>query len=105
MSGITGPLVARATVTAVSGGAAIPFSGVTTRRIRDAAIVQLVAVAGYNADVEFSTGTGAPRVLVPDDTEAPDTYVFYQGPGVNAPLTAYAASSTPVDVLLYKMRT
>lgn len=103
MSLITGPLLARIAVTATSGGASFARA-IQDLSLRPAANIRLVVAHGYNADLEFSTGGSAPKVPVPDDTSAPDNYIFYDGAVASAPTTAYAATNTAIEVLVYQLR-
>lgn len=71
----------------------------------DGDIVALAVQHGYNADLEFSANeAGTHRITVPDDTASPDNYTFWYGPVLNAPIYAFAAASTSIDVMVFKVR-
>jgi hypothetical protein len=96
-------LLARVSVTATAGGALIPLP----QDIDNGQIIMLAVVGGYNADLEFATAaSGAPKVPVFDDTGVTPVAnnTFWIGPAREAPLVAFAAAATAIEVLVISVR-
>lgn len=96
-------IAARVTLSADVTGTLIPLPD----SIGDGQIIELVLVAGYNADLEFAAAaTGAPKLPVWDDTgvtpKANNT--FWVGPKRDAPLYAFAAAPTSISVIALLVR-